>query len=301
VFAKSLPQVERELASYVLRDVLPSVRFPVTVRPGQARLDPKPVTALEAALLRWELLVATANYTRSDEVLADLEGRYPAEPAVQHALGDAAQRRRDDRQAATHYSRAIGLGSRSGQLRCDYAVVRRALGTGDDEVIPDLREAVALEPRLYDAQFLLGYLLLRTGNRKEAAGPLRAAVKLRPWSQTAKAQLALAESEPVQPPPPPSRPADRHLELPVVSGLLTQVDCLGEKARLHILADGRKTFVLVRDRAGVTLHGAGSAWTEFSCGPVPHQPVSVAYRVHPDTSYGTAGDAASITFGSPAR
>jgi hypothetical protein len=79
------------------------------------------------------------------------------------------------------------------------------------------------------------------------------------------------------------------------------VDCLGEKARLHILSGGRKTFVLVRDRAGVTLQGAGSAWTELSCGPVPHLPITVAYRLHPDSSYGTAGDAASITFAPPAR
>jgi hypothetical protein len=122
-------------------------------------------------------------------------------------------------------------------------------------------------------------------------------LELRPWSATAKEQLALAQSPPIA-----SKPAVRKIEPPpatvpaTAGGVLTQVDCLGGKARLHVLADSRKVFLLIRDPANVFLHNAGSEWTQFPCGEVPHRRVSVAYRPEPDAAYGTAGEVVSITF-----
>lgn len=292
-FAQSVNEVESRFGAYAARGRFSSVRFPAESDRVRVTGAAQPVSALHADLLRWELLVATGNYERSDALLRRLD---PGNPEVQQALGDAAQRRKEDAQALEHYRRAMALGNRSAQLPYDYALVRRALGATDAEIIPDLQRSVALDGRLFDPQFLLGYLLLKVGRPGEAVEPLRRAVQLRPWFAPAREELALAES----PPAPPARatPATevRAPELPHVRGTLTQVDCLGGKARLHIIADGRKTFLLVRNPDGVVLRNGGAGPTEFSCGPVPPRTVLVSYRVSADAAYGTAGEVGSITF-----
>jgi tetratricopeptide (TPR) repeat protein len=262
---------------------------------------PKRVSSLHASLLHWELLVATGNIEASDDLLRQLGTRYRDHSDVQQAFGDAAQRRGEFAEAAGHYARAIALGSRSGPLRYDYAVVRRRLGASESEIIPVLRDAVALDGQLYDPRYLLGYLLLKTGNREEGAEHLRIAARLRPSPATAQQALALAESKPDPPRelrrPQPSPPAP----LPTVAGVLTQVDCLGDKARLHILSGGRKVFLLVADPSGVLLGNAGSAWTELPCGTVPRRAVFVSFRSRTDASYGTAGEVTAIRFDGQTR
>lgn len=66
-----------------------------------------------------------------------------------------------------------------------------------------------------------------------------------------------------------------------VEGMLTQLDCLGSQARLHIAAQGGKVLLLVRENAGFAL--------ELACGPVPARPVRVEYRPEVHRTYGTSG------------
>jgi hypothetical protein len=81
-----------------------------------------------------------------------------------------------------------------------------------------------------------------------------------------------------------------------IDGLLTQVDCLAGKARLHVASGGKKTFLLVRDPGQVRVLNAGGVAMEFSCGEIRSRPVIVEYRVIADSTYGTAGEVASIEF-----
>lgn len=81
-----------------------------------------------------------------------------------------------------------------------------------------------------------------------------------------------------------------------VEGMLTQVDCLGRQARLHIIAASGKVLLLVRDPAAVFLSGVNSAQVTFECGPSGAQPVIVDYRLEFHKTYGTSGVVQSMQF-----
>jgi hypothetical protein len=81
-----------------------------------------------------------------------------------------------------------------------------------------------------------------------------------------------------------------------VTGVLRQVDCLGQQARLVIEADGRKVMrLLVRDPSQITVAGGGEK--SFGCGvQKPARRVVVEYFAKPDAKLGTAGEVAVIEF-----
>ena len=179
-----------------------------------------------------------------------------------------------------------------------------------------------LDPTLFDARYLLGYMLLKTGSTPKlsstlnwrarcnpdaaqsgsisrslctTAGRMRKPVlrrkKLRKTAVTAEdvnraegtLRLLEANADPiVRAEPLPTRARQQSLAESSAAvkteGLLTQVDCLGSRARLHLVANGRKLFLLVRDAGSVVLRNAGGVWTEFTCGPVPGRKVIVEYR-----------------------
>ncbi len=80
-----------------------------------------------------------------------------------------------------------------------------------------------------------------------------------------------------------------------IQGVLRQVDCLGNQARLVIEADGHKlTRLLVRDPGQIFIAGGEKS---FGCGPQkPARRVVVQYFVKPDAKLGTAGEVAVIEF-----
>jgi tetratricopeptide (TPR) repeat protein len=82
-----------------------------------------------------------------------------------------------------------------------------------------------------------------------------------------------------------------------IEGEIAQVDCLGALARLRIVSNAGKTFLLVRDASAVLLKGAQAAKFEFACGPLERQfRVTAEYQTHADATYGTAGDLTSLEF-----
>ncbi|HYO80667.1 MAG TPA: tetratricopeptide repeat protein [Bryobacteraceae bacterium] len=100
-------------------------------------------------------------------------------------------------------------------------------------------------------------------------------------------------------PLPPGNPAEhraRSTERQLVSGGLVQVDCLRDRARLHVITDSGKVLLLVREPGSVVLRNAGGTWDEFRCGEVPRRSVEIEYRPHADARYGTAGEVTAIEF-----
>jgi Flp pilus assembly protein TadD len=81
-----------------------------------------------------------------------------------------------------------------------------------------------------------------------------------------------------------------------LEGFLTQVDCLGRRARLHVVTSTGKVLLLVRDPGAVQLSGAISAQTAFACGPSNARPVVVSYRPETHRTYGTSGVVQSLRF-----
>ena len=67
-----------------------------------------------------------------------------------------------------------------------------------------------------------------------------------------------------------------------VQGKLMQVDCLGNTARFHVIADGLRLKLLIRDPAKVPTNNDPSVSLEFACGPQDLRAVTVEYQGTPD-------------------
>jgi len=78
-------------------------------------------------------------------------------------------------------------------------------------------------------------------------------------------------------------------------GLLTQVDCLGARARLVVATDDHKTVkLLVSNSAKVAILGSGGQ--ALGCGRQAPRSVSIEYFPKPNARLGTAGEVATIEF-----
>jgi tetratricopeptide (TPR) repeat protein len=249
-----------------------------------------------------------------------------------------ALQKKEDARARDCYVRAISLGSKSARLRYDYAMVLRELNAGAEAVTSALREAVALDPKMFDARYLLGYTLLKAGRYGAAIDELRAAGELAPYRAAVWEHLALAchyagrraeartaaqrarklastpeevdraegtlklvetEPEPIARSVEKARVTQALAGPPVLraEGLLTQVDCLGGRARLQVASGGSRLFLLVVDPAKVVLRNAGAIQTDLTCGSVAGaQRVLVEYRAAENGTYGTSGEVAAIEF-----
>jgi tetratricopeptide (TPR) repeat protein len=331
-FGKSLRSVREDLAAYIRQDRFAGVRFEAEKLPERGRVPAESVEELDAELLLADLLIAIGRGEQAEAALQKLASAHPDRADLQEALGDAAVRRDEDERARRHYERALELGSRSGRLRYDYAMLLRELNAPAEQVMQSLRDAVLLEPKLFEARYLLGYMLLDQGKPVEAIEQLRAAVELRPFRCAAWEHLALAHLQAGQKkealasaqrarklavtPEDISRTeatlsliqsdTDSIVRAPVttaeprihwarpdaeaqIDGLLIQVDCLRDKARLHVIHDGRRTFL----KAG---QGAGGPPAELACGPVQSRPVRITYKRIADRAWGTSGEVVTLQF-----
>jgi len=335
-FGKSPAAALNDLTSYIRQDRFAGVRFTAPKLEGLKKIPAEPVAETESEMVLADLLLALQRTGPAEAALEKLARAYPENSEIEAALGDVSLQKKEDQRARERYERAMRLGNRNPRLRYSYAMVLRELNASDEAVIGALREAVALDGRMFDARYLLGYTLLKTGRYGAAMDELRAAGELQPYRSAVWEHLALAchyagrrdeakaaalkarklastaeeieraegtlrlvESSPdsiVQ-----RRGLERHVEAgpPVIraEGLLTQIDCMGERARLQIAARGTRLFLLVQDPGNIVLRNAGAAWTEFTCGPLPGaRRVLVDYRPVVNATYGTSGEVAAIEF-----
>jgi hypothetical protein len=116
----------------------------------------------------------------------------------------------------------------------------------------------------------------------------------------ASIQAALDKAQRENPPSPSSGPVLPWWDGPQpdakVTGLLTQVDCLGKLARLVIQSsEGKIIRLLVRDPNQIAVVGAGEK--SFACGPQkPSRKIRAEYFAKPDPKLATAGEVAVLEF-----
>ena len=67
--------------------------------------------------------------------------------------------------------------------------------------------------------------------------------------------------------------------LPKVAGKLRRVDCMGQRATLHVFSDGKLQRFTIEDPATVIITGTGAngSTAEFSCGPQKDVPVVIGH------------------------
>jgi hypothetical protein len=79
-----------------------------------------------------------------------------------------------------------------------------------------------------------------------------------------------------------------------ITGMLTQVDCLGKQARLVVIGADRKSIKLLAEPARVFVAGGGQL--NLGCGAQKPRRVTIEYFPKPNPRLATAGDVATIEF-----
>ena len=292
ILEQDLPRLQHDLQNYVAKAQFRESVVKLNPLTQESAPQVELLGATAAAVALADLAVALSRPEQAEAVLKPL--RQSNNPEVHIALGEVALSSGDDATAKNHFERALALGSTSGRLRWDYAMLLRDSGAPESAVVVELRRAVQIEPNLFDAHLLLGTWALRDGRKAEAEKHLEVAMRLRPGRVDAAEQLQSArtsEASPVKQSTHPTKPAPDQVE-----GMLSAVDCLGPVARLTILTKDGKQFLLVRDPSAVTITNAGEGHTELPCGSIPPRQVRVEYTAHFNATYRTIGDVRSITW-----
>ena len=81
-----------------------------------------------------------------------------------------------------------------------------------------------------------------------------------------------------------------------VQGSFSRLDCLGERARLHLQIEGGVLPLAILDAASVRVSGPEGGLVELSCGEQKPRPVSVEYQPLEDLDFGTEGIVKVIQF-----
>ena len=81
-----------------------------------------------------------------------------------------------------------------------------------------------------------------------------------------------------------------------VQGPVSRLDCLGERARLHLEVEGGVLPLAILDAASVRVSGPEDGLVELSCGEQKPRPVTVEYQPFEDLDFGTEGIVKVIQF-----
>jgi tetratricopeptide (TPR) repeat protein len=191
-FGKTLANVRSDLSAYIRRDRFVGVRMRVPRLQPVAKTLADTLGDHEAELTLADLFLAIGNLDEAEQIYAKAAAEQPRSPDVQEALGYLALRRNQDELARRYYERAFEFGSRSGRLRYDYATLLRDAGESEDKLIDLLKQATLLDPNLFEAFHLLGYLALKQDRYSESINALKRATELQPGRASVWEHLALA-------------------------------------------------------------------------------------------------------------
>lgn len=81
-----------------------------------------------------------------------------------------------------------------------------------------------------------------------------------------------------------------------VQGFFSRLDCLGERARLHLQVEGGILPLAILDAASVRVSGPEDGLVELSCGEQKPRPVTVEYQPSEDLDFRTEGIVKVIQF-----
>jgi Tfp pilus assembly protein PilF len=304
-FGKSLQQALNELHGYIMTMHAVSVAGSPAAK-EEVRVEK--LSQVAAAVARAELALHVTQPALARSLIEQIkEDSREAEAA----RGEIALAEKHTDQARAHFEKAIAMGSGDAEMWYQYATLTQShahlekvieldpdfaeaqflLGerlTDDGkfaEAIAHLREALRVQPRNSFYWHALGFAEVKAGLREDAVKSARrakATAVTEPQEEMANALIALTQE-----------PAEQQLQItggiitpPTwqnpkgdtrVEGVLTQVDCDGGFARLHVVNKaGEAVAVDVRHPDKVVLENSPGVQREFACGS-QHMNVAVEY------------------------
>jgi len=338
VYRKTPADVEDDLRDYYrgrVRGALYDMKLAKMTAAGV-----EPATEIQVEVLLARITGMLRRYDEAASRLKQLASRNPGNPEIHEVLGHLYWQKQDKHKAREHLARAVQLNSPSWKTYWDFALLAQDAPADDKLVIEALQKALSMNPDLTDARLMLGYryyasnqfglasaalrqikrvtpeiaprfflllahVSLRLNDREEAKKAAQQARKYAKESEEIRRSdelLAFLEQPARQTSAPVAGEAP-HLpkeQLETLRGVLTELECLGGQAKLHIQATDRKLILLIRDPKRVYIKRAASEEQMLICGKVS-KPLIVEYLPKEDASTGTAGEARMIEFADAAQ
>lgn len=304
-FGKSLQQALNELRGYVATIHAISVAGTAAAK-EEVRVEK--LSPVAAAVARAELALHVIRPALARSLIEQVKENSSETEA---ARGEIALAEKDPGEAREHFEKAIAMGSRDAEMWFQYAQLRQSNEVLDKviELDPDfaeaqfllgerltddgdyataighLKEALRVQPRNSFYWHALGFAEAKAGLREDA---LKSARRAEATSVTdaqdemANALIGMTQDRPQQqlqittgiitPPTWQNPKGDARVE-----GVLSQVDCDGGFARLHVVNKaGDAVVVDVRHPDKVVLENSPGVQREFACGP-QHLNVAIEY------------------------
>ncbi len=314
VYGKSLVDVKKDLESYASSNSINIAVFEGKLEKPSERPLAQPASDLEAGIVQADLLNHLRKPVEAKAIYDRLARDNPKSWEVEQALGYLAWRAGRNESAKQHFARAVDLGCNDGQAYFDYAKLLQGDGANDAVLTSVLTKALELRPGLSDARLLLGFHYYNTHDYHRAIDQLGRVKNVAPdraasyFQVLAYSQLELGNTSGARPHAEKAREYARTPEeitkagelLKFINGdvvppsqelraegALQAVECLGQKTKIHIVAEGRHRTFLIADPSKVQMKKPGTL--EIVCGEQKGEPVLVEYTLNTDASLNAEG------------
>jgi hypothetical protein len=81
-----------------------------------------------------------------------------------------------------------------------------------------------------------------------------------------------------------------------IRGVLQEIECLGEQARIRILVGQMRMALLIRDPSTIRLRNSDETTVDMKCGPQQSTSVIVGFVPKEDAKFASTGDVVSLEF-----
>jgi tetratricopeptide (TPR) repeat protein len=168
IYRTPLGTIERDMRAWLARSNWPTVAVTPPGSAPEGVPTPVPLTPLGARRILAELLSATGKQEQARAAYASLEAAAPSDPDIQAALGRLAIAAGRRTEALERFGRALALGIRNARLCYEYAVMAQEAGFPEADIVMALERALATDPGLDDARYLLALEHLNAGRYRQA-------------------------------------------------------------------------------------------------------------------------------------
>ena len=169
VYAKTTSQVQKDLEQYMRGTRFNAVIFDVKLEKSAEEPDVAPASRLEAGIVLADLLALTQKREEAKQAYYALLREFPKSWEAEGGLAELAWREKELDGAATHFARAVELGSTNARIYYDYA----SAAQDGKKRIPLLQKAIALDPGYQEAHRYLAFCLVQDHQYQPAIDQLR--------------------------------------------------------------------------------------------------------------------------------
>jgi tetratricopeptide (TPR) repeat protein len=311
VYGKSLQAVQKDLDRYMHGSSFNAGLFDIKLEKAAEKPSAEAATPLQTGTVLAELLSLTHKKQEAQAAYEQLARDNPTNWEVEHALAYLTWRdHRSDVQLKPDYREAhyylgfFAYNARQYKKAADHFLRMKRIDK--DQAFSVYRALAyshyqlgALDTAKSEAQQLKKYA--RDAQEVADADDLIEFINRDPAREKQQAGSAIPPGPPESTAPVPPVPTLTRRDRPdwhtyPLQGILRQVDCLGEIARLKVLSAGKEMAFAIYDPRTITIRNSSSGNAELTCGAQQSLAVELEYIIKSDAKLGTIGVIRSLEF-----